>query len=161
MSIAQLRSLSGRFVRIQREDELLADPRLTIVGLFVEAVGGLLTRLGSVHAAHGFAGSITRIVDRLESQGLIRREMCAGDRRATWAVLTDEGDARLRAELPQLIDAIQECLVDPLTGPHWRAWSTASAPSATPCTPPPKPAPAPDSQPIVVVAAALLSVALP
>jgi MarR family 2-MHQ and catechol resistance regulon transcriptional repressor len=131
------------------EDELLADPRLTIVGLFVEAAGGLLTRLGSVHAAHGFAGSdfdtlirlarspdrrlrmsdlaaqvslstsgITRIVDRLESQGLIRREMCVGDRRATWAVLTDEGDARLRAELPQLIDAIQECLVDPLTGPQ-------------------------------------------
>lgn len=131
------------------EDELLGDPRLTIVGLFVEATGSLLTRLGTVHAAHGFAGTdfdtlirlarspdrrlrmselaaqvslstsgITRIVDRLESQGLIRRELCAGDRRATWAVLTEEGDARLRAELPQLIDAIQENLVDPLTGPQ-------------------------------------------
>jgi DNA-binding MarR family transcriptional regulator len=131
------------------EDELLGDPRLTIVGLFVEAAGSLLTRLGSVHAANGLAGTdfdtlirlarspdrrlrmselaaqvslstsgITRIVDRLEQQGLVRRELCAGDRRATFAVLTDEGDARLRAELPSLIDAIQQNLVDPLTGPQ-------------------------------------------
>lgn len=58
---------------------------------------------------------ITRIVDRLEGQGLVRRETSPDDRRGTWTVLTDEGDMRLRAELPQLIDAIQVNLVDSLT----------------------------------------------
>lgn len=129
------------------DDELLDDPRLTMVGLFVEATTSLLAKLGAVHAANGLAGTdfdtlirlarsegrrlrmsdlaaqvslstsgITRIVDRLEGQGLVRRETSPDDRRGTWAVLTDEGDMRLRAELPQLVDAIQVNLVGSLTG---------------------------------------------
>ena len=34
---------------------------------------------------------LSRLVDRLERDGLIRREECAGDRRGTYAVLTEAG----------------------------------------------------------------------
>jgi DNA-binding MarR family transcriptional regulator len=41
---------------------------------------------------------LTRLVDRLEAAGLLRREACADDRRGAYAVLTDDGRAaQLRA----------------------------------------------------------------
>lgn len=43
---------------------------------------------------------LTRLVDRLEKQGLLRREVSAGDRRGAYAVLTDEGLAALRQAWP-------------------------------------------------------------
>lgn len=36
---------------------------------------------------------LTRLLDRLQTAGLIRREACADDRRGAYAVLTDEGRA--------------------------------------------------------------------
>lgn len=36
---------------------------------------------------------LTRLVDRLEKEGLIRRELCDADRRGFFAVLTAEGQA--------------------------------------------------------------------
>lgn len=36
---------------------------------------------------------LTRLVDRLEQNGLVRREVCSGDRRSFEAILTDEGEA--------------------------------------------------------------------
>ena len=33
------------------------DPRLTVMGLFIEAYQGLIARLDAVHAAHGLSGS--------------------------------------------------------------------------------------------------------
>lgn len=128
------------------DDELFEDPRLTAVGLFIEAYGGLITELGAVHAAHGLAGTdfdtllrlarspqrrlrmsdlaaqtalstsgITRIVDRLERQKLVRRDLSADDRRGCSAVLTEDGYRRLAADLPPLLDTIQRRFVDPLT----------------------------------------------
>jgi DNA-binding MarR family transcriptional regulator len=39
---------------------------------------------------------LTRLVDRMERQGLVRRSACADDRRGILAELTDEGYATLR-----------------------------------------------------------------
>ena len=41
---------------------------------------------------------ITRLVDRLERDGLLQRHNCPADRRATYAMITDEG-RRLREEM--------------------------------------------------------------
>jgi DNA-binding MarR family transcriptional regulator len=38
---------------------------------------------------------VTRVVDRLERSGLVRREHCPSDRRGSFAVLTGDGAARL------------------------------------------------------------------
>jgi len=58
---------------------------------------------------------ITRIVDRLERRGLIRRDPEPGDRRGCVAALTHQGHQALAADLPPLLDTIQRCLIDPLT----------------------------------------------
>lgn len=45
-------------------------------------------------------GGITRLVDRAENLGLVRREPCPDDARGSYAVLTEEGKRRLREALP-------------------------------------------------------------
>lgn len=61
------------------------------------------------------ASGITRIADRLERRGLIQRDTEPGDRRGCAAVLTPQGHQTLAADLPQLLETIQRCLIDPLT----------------------------------------------
>lgn len=46
------------------------------------------------------AGNLTGIVDRLETQGLVRREVNPSDRRQTFIKLTDEGRAYCRRVIP-------------------------------------------------------------
>jgi MarR family 2-MHQ and catechol resistance regulon transcriptional repressor len=53
---------------------------------------------------------LTRVVDRLESRGLVARRPCATDRRGTNAVLTDAGRARLQAVLPGHLQIAQRWL---------------------------------------------------
>src|SRR3954470_793815 len=43
---------------------------------------------------------LTRLVDRLEREGLVRREACDSDARGLFTVLTDGGLARLREASP-------------------------------------------------------------
>ena len=42
------------------------------------------------------ASGVTRLLDGLEKEGWVDRAACASDRRVTYAVLTDEGLAKLR-----------------------------------------------------------------
>lgn len=49
---------------------------------------------------------LTRLVDRIEQAGLIRREPAPGDRRGAFAVLTREGAAAQRAAWPCYASAI-------------------------------------------------------
>jgi DNA-binding MarR family transcriptional regulator len=43
---------------------------------------------------------LTRLVDRLETEGLLRRESVAGDRRGTLAVITEAGREAMRQAWP-------------------------------------------------------------
>jgi DNA-binding MarR family transcriptional regulator len=56
----------------------------------------------------------TRLVDRLEAAGLIRRESCATDRRVAYAALTDAGREVLARTTPVHVAGIQRHLVDVL-----------------------------------------------
>ncbi len=51
---------------------------------------------------------LTRLVDRIEAAGLLRREPDPADRRGSFAVLTAEGQAALRATWPVYAGAIQK-----------------------------------------------------
>jgi MarR family transcriptional regulator, 2-MHQ and catechol-resistance regulon repressor len=51
---------------------------------------------------------ITRVVDRLERDGLVRREACPADRRGAWAVVTPAGLARLESALPDHLDQLSQ-----------------------------------------------------
>lgn len=58
---------------------------------------------------------LTRLVDRLEGDGLIRRESCPSDARGTNAVLTDVGLARLKAAAPVHLRGVREHVIDVLS----------------------------------------------
>ncbi|WP_336212568.1 MarR family winged helix-turn-helix transcriptional regulator [Nonomuraea sp. LPB2021202275-12-8] len=68
-------------------------------------------RMTDLAAQTGLSTSgVTRVVDRLERDGLVRRQACATDRRASYATLTDAGRDRLHGVLPQHLADIDECL---------------------------------------------------
>jgi DNA-binding MarR family transcriptional regulator len=58
---------------------------------------------------------ITRVVDRLEREGLVERKACVTDRRASYAVLTDKGMERLESVLPQHVEDIEKWFTGLLT----------------------------------------------
>jgi DNA-binding MarR family transcriptional regulator len=55
---------------------------------------------------------LTRLIDRLQAEGLVRREPSPDDARGTFTVLTAEGMARLRAAAPVHLAGIRK---------HWLA----------------------------------------
>lgn len=54
---------------------------------------------------------LSRLVDRLEREGLVAREACDSDARGLFAVLTDRGYARLRQASPTHLGGIDEHVV--------------------------------------------------
>jgi DNA-binding MarR family transcriptional regulator len=58
---------------------------------------------------------VTRVVDRMDRDGLVRREACATDRRSSYAVITDDGYQRLSEALPGHLDLVQEWFIGLLT----------------------------------------------
>ncbi|MEU3952978.1 MarR family transcriptional regulator [Streptomyces achromogenes] len=58
---------------------------------------------------------LTYVVTRLERDGLVRRENCVADKRASLAVLTDEGTAVLERTAPGHVETVRSLLFDRLT----------------------------------------------
>lgn len=57
---------------------------------------------------------LTRLIDRIEEAGYVRREACKEDRRGANAVLTDDGAALLRKAVPPHLDSLEVHLAQPL-----------------------------------------------
>jgi MarR family transcriptional regulator, 2-MHQ and catechol-resistance regulon repressor len=57
---------------------------------------------------------LTRAIDRLEAEGLVRRDQCPGDRRVSWAQLTEAGLARIEEAVPIHLRHLQEHVMAPL-----------------------------------------------
>ena len=64
---------------------------------------------------------LSHAVRRLESQGLLRREACATDRRGMFAVLTDEGFARIEAVAPGHVEEVRRLMFDHLSADQVQA----------------------------------------
>jgi MarR family transcriptional regulator, 2-MHQ and catechol-resistance regulon repressor len=58
---------------------------------------------------------ITRMLDRLEATGLVRKGSCAKDARVTYAVLTDTGMEKLRACVPDHLAEIERLIGERLS----------------------------------------------
>ena len=58
---------------------------------------------------------VTRVVDRMDRDGLVRREACASDCRSSYAVLTDNGMSRLEEVLPGHLELVQQWFVDQMS----------------------------------------------
>lgn len=57
---------------------------------------------------------LTRLIDRLEEAGHVRREACPEDRRGMWAVLQPSGRALLAQVAPGHVDDLRELLGEAL-----------------------------------------------
>jgi len=68
-------------------------------------------------AAHTNAtlARLSHVVSRLEKRGLVRREPCPQDRRATNAILTPAGWDAVVAAAPGHVATVRETVVNPLT----------------------------------------------
>ncbi|WP_236717908.1 MarR family winged helix-turn-helix transcriptional regulator [Actinoplanes sp. TFC3] len=58
---------------------------------------------------------VTRVVDRMDRGGLIRREACPTDRRSSYAVITKAGIKRLEEVLPGHLELMQRWFIDQLS----------------------------------------------
>lgn len=58
---------------------------------------------------------VTRVVDRLERDGLVMRQPCSTDRRASYAAITDAGVDRLGAVLPDHLADVETWFTGLLT----------------------------------------------
>ena len=65
--------------------------------------------------ANGSLSRLSHVARRLEGQGLITREACPGDGRATNAVLTDAGYAKVVATAPGHVETVRRLVFDALT----------------------------------------------
>lgn len=55
---------------------------------------------------------LTRLVDRMEADGLVQRIPCPDDRRGTFAALTRAGSERLRATAPTHVEGVRRHFTD-------------------------------------------------
>jgi DNA-binding MarR family transcriptional regulator len=68
---------------------------------------------------------LTRLVDRLVAEGLVRRERAEDDARGTFAVMTDEGYKRLRAATPTHLRGVASYVVDRVSADELRSLGEA------------------------------------
>ena len=61
-------------------------------------------------------GGVTRLIDRLETDGLLQRVHCPTDRRTTYVELTALGNDRLEAATEDYLRLLDELLIAPLDG---------------------------------------------
>jgi DNA-binding MarR family transcriptional regulator len=55
---------------------------------------------------------LTRLIDRLQREGLVHREACTSDARGLYAVLTDTGSARLADATPTYLRGVRTQVLD-------------------------------------------------
>ena len=58
------------------------------------------------------ASGVSRLVDRLERDGLVRRERCTEDGRGYWAVLSGDGRAKLDEARPTHLASVHRLFLD-------------------------------------------------
>jgi DNA-binding MarR family transcriptional regulator len=78
---------------------------------------------------------LTRLVDRMVADGLVRREPAPDDARGTFACLTDAGYARLRSATPTHLQGVASYVIERVSGEQLAAWGDACAQIAAPDRP--------------------------
>ena len=76
--------------------------------LKLHEAGGTLRMQELANAVLLSKSGVTRLVDRMERDGLVERRPCASDRRGWLAVLTPQGKAQLRKASPVHLAGIEE-----------------------------------------------------
>lgn len=70
---------------------------------------------------------LSRVISRLESEGLVQRQPCPQDRRATNAVLTELGWAKVQHAAPGHVENVRRHVIDNLTPEQVRQLSAIAS----------------------------------
>jgi DNA-binding MarR family transcriptional regulator len=103
------------------EGDLIAEQRLTLAAYDVlealaEARENRLRMTELADAVLLSRSGVTRLVDRLERVGLVRRVRVDSDGRGVQAVITERGQNRLRTASSTHLNGVVRYFVDPLSG---------------------------------------------
>jgi DNA-binding MarR family transcriptional regulator len=112
-----LSSLLGAYATLTRElsASLVAQHGLTMndygcLLLLSRAGEDGMRRIDLANELQLSPSGITRLLDRLEDQGLVGKGACKGDARVSYAILTDDGLGKLRAAARGNVDDIDRRL---------------------------------------------------
>ena len=106
-SAAGLRRLFERGFESERS---LSAPSFDVLIRLTRTPGGAL-RMSELASQTSLTPSgLTRSVDRLQEQGLVKRESCSEDRRGSFAVLTADGQALMERAVPGHIAQVAQVL---------------------------------------------------
>lgn len=101
------------------DSQLVRDEKLTHFDYFVlamlsEAPSATLRMAALASMTNATPPRLSKVMDRLESQGLVERRACMGDGRATNAVLTEVGWDKVRQAAPGHVETVRRYVIDPL-----------------------------------------------
>ncbi len=104
-------------IRRQLERELQAEQSLGLgeyeVLLLLVRADERRLRMSELADRLGLSRSgVTRLVDRLQAEALVKRASCDTDRRGSWAMLTDAGHTRLRRASPTHLRGVGQHFLD-------------------------------------------------
>jgi DNA-binding MarR family transcriptional regulator len=151
---AVMRALARAMIVIPRvlDADLLREQRIAFneygVLMHLSEAPGHTLRMSELADALALSLSgMTRIVSRLEAEGLVERHKCGSDGRGMNAVLTERGMQRLREAWPTHLASVRRHIIDHLGELHLEALAEAlgriapsagcGLPSAAACTEPP------------------------
>lgn len=112
------------------ESQLKRDASLSffeyhVLAMLSEAEGRMRLMSELARWSNSSLSRLSHVVTRLEKQGWVRREACPNDRRATLAVLTDEGFAHLVANAPGHVAEVRSLVFDGISVAQVQSMSEA------------------------------------
>jgi len=100
---------------LRREEDLTMSEYSAL--MYLSEAPGRQLRMSELATAHALSPSgMTRVVQRLERQGWVRRERSADDGRGADAILTDAGLARLAEAWPTHLASVRRHVIAHLDG---------------------------------------------
>ncbi|MDZ7675661.1 MAG: MarR family transcriptional regulator [Acidimicrobiales bacterium] len=106
------------------DDTSIPVPWIGVLVRLARTPGHRLRMSELAHSMTMSTSGLTRLVDRLEDAGHVRREPCPDDRRGTWALLTEEGRQRIESLAPGHVQDLGELLGDALSDPQLEQLTT-------------------------------------
>ena len=123
-----MRAQAAVFEALERDLEVSQGLPLSwyqvLIGIAQDASGRMRMQELASFAVLSKSG-LSRLVDRMESAGLIRRESCSADRRGTYAALTPDGRKALAAATPVFLEGFERSVASHLSDADVRALQAA------------------------------------
>ena len=113
--IAVVELLPGTLESQLQRDSGLSHFEYFTLAMLSEAPDRTLRMTSLAAQTNATLARLSHVVTRLEKRGLVRREACAEDRRATNAILTPAGWTTVEAAAPGHVATVLATVIDPLT----------------------------------------------